>query len=57
MVEKTKREDGLMIRRVVINPKVMVKKRRVNQGKMKSIFVDMSSSMSYQGIINPNQIN
>jgi hypothetical protein len=37
-----------MIRTMVMNPKVMVKTRRVNARKMKSIFLDISLSMSYQ---------
>ena len=47
MVVKTKRQEKMMIRKEVMNLKVMVKTRRVNASKMKFIFLDMTLNMSY----------
>ena len=47
MVVKTKTQERMMIRKEVMNLKVMVKTRRVNASKMKFKFLDMTLSMLY----------
>ena len=55
-MDRTKGKEGIIITRAVMHPKVISKTRRVNLKKLKTIFLDMSLSMDYQGRIKPTEI-
>jgi len=51
-----KKREGMTIRRVAMNTRVMVKKKRAKVEKMMSLFLDMVFSMSSQDLTKSTKI-